>query len=66
MAVRGKGLMIGIELNRPGREVVMECLKRGLIVNCTQDRILRLAPALTIDPGDLAAGVDLLLEVLRA
>ncbi len=63
-AVRGKGLMIGIELDRPGKEVFAACLDRGLIINCTRETVLRLAPPLTIEESDLSEGLDILLDVL--
>ncbi len=46
--VRGLGLMIGIELNIPGKDIYEECFKNGLIINCTQGNILRLMPALNV------------------
>ncbi|MHC4717108.1 MAG: aspartate aminotransferase family protein, partial [Planctomycetota bacterium] len=54
--VRGKGLMIGIGLDGPGKDILAACLDRGLIINCTQDTVLRLAPALTISESDLSSG----------
>ncbi|MFZ5811471.1 MAG: aminotransferase class III-fold pyridoxal phosphate-dependent enzyme, partial [Thermodesulfobacteriota bacterium] len=53
-AVRGLGLMIGIELSFPGQAVWRELLARGFVVNLTQDRVLRLLPPLTIPREDLA------------
>jgi acetylornithine/succinyldiaminopimelate/putrescine aminotransferase len=63
--VRGHGLMIGIELTEPGKEIFQQCLRRGLMINCTQERILRLAPPLTISDDDLSAGLDILTDVLK-
>jgi acetylornithine/N-succinyldiaminopimelate aminotransferase len=63
--VRGFGLMIGIELTRPGKDVFTTCLQRGLFINCTQDTVLRLAPPLTTPDEDLAKGLDILLDVLK-
>jgi acetylornithine/succinyldiaminopimelate/putrescine aminotransferase len=63
--VRGRGMMIGIELKGPGKEIFQKCLQRGLIINCTQEKILRLAPALTTSDDELVAGMDILLDVLR-
>ncbi len=63
--VRGAGLMIGIELAKPGKEVFLTCLEKGLFINCTQDTVLRLAPPLTTPDDDLAKGLDILLGVLR-
>ena len=62
--VRGKGLMIGIELVQSGREIVEECLKRRFLINCTQEKILRIMPALTIKEEELEKGLDILEEVL--
>jgi acetylornithine aminotransferase len=57
--------MIGIELNRPGKEIFSTCLQQGLFINCTQDTVLRLAPPLTTPDEDLAKGLDILMGVLR-
>ncbi len=46
--VRGIGLMIGIELNIDGKAVFDECLNNGLIINCTQGKVLRIMPALNV------------------
>ena len=46
--VRGLGLMLGIELTIPGDTVVQACLAQGLIINCTQGRVLRIMPALNV------------------
>jgi acetylornithine aminotransferase len=53
--IRGKGLMIGIELDRPCGEVVSTALERGLIVNVTADNVVRLVPplCLSIEHADL-------------
>jgi len=63
--VRGAGLMIGIELSGPGKEVFTNCLQRGLYINCTADTVLRLAPPLTTPDEDLAKALGILLDVLR-
>ena len=63
--IRGAGLMLGIELDKPGKDAVTACLDRGLLINCTQEKVLRLAPALTIGEDDLAAGLDILTAVLK-
>jgi acetylornithine aminotransferase len=46
VAVRGFGLMIGIELNRPCGELVVQALEQGLLINATADRVIRLLPPL--------------------
>ncbi len=62
--VRGKGLMIGIVLAFPAREIWEGLLKKGFICNLTQDVVLRLLPALTIPKEDLAAFASALDDLL--
>ncbi len=64
--VRGLGLMLGIELHRPGPDLVKEALHRGLLLNCTQDVVLRMYPALTVTKKELDLGVKLLDEAMTA
>jgi acetylornithine aminotransferase len=47
-AVRGVGLMIGVELNRPGETLARIALERGLIINVTAERVVRLLPPLLL------------------
>ena len=60
--VRGLGLLIGIVLHDPAfaLRVHAEMRERGLLVNLTADRVLRLFPALNIPDTDLAQGLDTL------
>lgn len=58
--VRGRGLILGMELTRPGREIANECLDYGAIINCTADNVLRFVPPLNITK----AHVDELISVL--
>jgi acetylornithine aminotransferase/acetylornithine/N-succinyldiaminopimelate aminotransferase len=51
--VRGEGLMLGVELAVDGNEYARQALKRGLIFNCTHDRVLRLLPPLIITAKDV-------------
>jgi acetylornithine aminotransferase len=62
--VRGLGLMIGIELTAPGKEVWESLLEKGFILNLTHDTTLRLLPPLTIEKEDLEAFAVALEEVL--
>ena len=63
--VRVLGLMIGIELNVDATPLVEHCLERGLLINCTQGRVVRLLPALTLTDDQLQKGCDILASVLR-
>lgn len=58
--VRGLGLMLGVQLTKPGREIVDECLKYGAIINCTAGDVLRFVPPLIITK----ANVDELIVIL--
>jgi predicted acetylornithine/succinylornithine family transaminase len=63
--VRGKGLMLGVELDGPGKDIFTRCLARGLLINVTQDTVIRLAPPLVIEDDLLARGIEVLIEELR-
>lgn len=52
--VRGEGLMLGVDLSVNGGPFVAEALRRGLIINCTHDHILRLLPPFNIRQRDVA------------
>ncbi len=56
--VRGLGLMIGIELDRPCGDLVKAALARGMLINVTQDTIIRLVPPLVLTADDARALVD--------
>ncbi len=63
--VRGMGLMLGIELNSPGKDVVEECLERNLLINCTHDTVLRLMPALNITKREIDKAIGILDKVIN-
>ncbi|MGB5716409.1 MAG: aspartate aminotransferase family protein [Gammaproteobacteria bacterium] len=54
-AIRGRGLMIGIELDRPCAELVGKALEQGLLINVTAERVVRLLPPLitTVKQADI-------------
>lgn len=59
--VRGEGLMLGAELSVPGKGVVGQALAAGLVLNCTQERVLRFLPPLILERHH----VDELVSALR-
>ncbi|SDB51256.1 acetylornithine aminotransferase [Desulfonatronum thiosulfatophilum] len=63
--VRGRGLMLGIELAFPGQEVWRELLESGFVLNLTQDRVLRLLPPLVVTEEDLARFSQALGDILK-
>jgi len=62
--VRGKGLIIAMELTMPGAEVVNKCLQKGVLINCVQNNVLRFLPALIVTKEEVDHVVALLDEVL--
>jgi len=58
--VRGIGLIIGMELDREGAEIVNACIEKGFLINCTHDKVLRFVPPLIIGKKE----IDLLVEAL--
>ena len=67
--IRGQGLMIGIELDRPCGELVARALDAGLLINVTADKVVRLLPALTFSPDEgreLVARLSLLIRSFLA
>ena len=62
--VRGLGLLIGAELDRPAAEVVDACRERGLLVGSAGESVLRLTPPLTIGADDVGSALAVLEEVL--
>lgn len=63
--VRGLGLMIGLELDFLGKNVVEFCQHKGLLINCTQDKVLRFLPPLIINKRDIDKAVGILEEAFR-
>lgn len=63
--VRGKGLMIGIQLKSPGAEIVSKCLENGLRINCTQDTVLRFMPAMNVAAKQIDDAISILDSVLK-
>ncbi len=63
--VRVCGLMIGIELSIEGAAVVKQCMDRKLLVNCTQETVIRLLPAMTLTEEQAHEGCDILADVIQ-
>ena len=65
-AVRGKGLLVGVQLSIPGAGVVTACMEKGFLVNCIQDNVLRLAPPLVISRDEIDGLVQCLDDILSS
>lgn len=64
VTVRGKGLMIGIELNTAARPFCEAMWARGVLCKETHHHVIRFAPPLVVDEADLMAAVDHLIDTL--
>jgi acetylornithine aminotransferase len=58
--VRGLGLILGMEIDRPGAPIVTACMKEGVLINCAREKVLRFIPPLIVGEEE----IDLLVEVL--
>jgi acetylornithine/succinyldiaminopimelate/putrescine aminotransferase len=63
--VRGEGLMIGMELTEPCKQVVLDCMAEGLLINCTHDVVLRFLPPYIVGKREVDAAVKTLTKVLK-
>ena len=63
--VRGKGLMVGVELTKPGAEYVDKLREAGFLINCTADKVLRFVPPLIITKAEIDEFVNALNEILE-
>jgi acetylornithine/N-succinyldiaminopimelate aminotransferase len=61
--VRGYGLMIGVELSIPGKEIVTRAMQEGLLMNCTHDTVLRFLPPYIVTETEVDEAVAILEKV---
>ena len=62
--VRGLGLFLGIEMKQTPKGLVERGLEKGVVINVTADKVVRLAPRINIDQEDLDAGMDRLFDAI--
>lgn len=65
VSIRGKGLMLGITLDRPCGELVQRALDEGLLINVTAERVIRLLPPLILDDAQAARLVDTVAALVK-
>ena len=63
--VRGFGLMIGVELDIPGKQIVVDAMEEGLLMNCTHETVLRFLPPYILTEQDVDRAVQILKKVLK-
>jgi len=63
--VRGQGLMIGVELSFPGKQLVLDAMEQGLLMNCTHDTVLRFLPPYVATEKEFDRALRILKRVFR-
>jgi predicted acetylornithine/succinylornithine family transaminase len=64
--VRGVGLMIGVELAFPGKQIVLDCLEQGMLINCTHEYTLRALPPYIITEQEVDRAISILKRVFKS
>ena len=64
VAIRGQGLMLGIELDKPCPEIVGKALEKGLLINVTADNVIRLLPPLIFTQAEAQQMLDILCTLI--
>ena len=62
--VRGFGLMLGAELNVPGKQIVLDAMAEGLLINCTHDTVLRFLPPYIVTEKEVDQAARVLSKIL--
>jgi acetylornithine/N-succinyldiaminopimelate aminotransferase len=63
--VRGQGLMIGVELDFPGKQLVLDGIREGLLFNCTHDTVLRFLPPYILSEQDVDRAIRVLKKIFK-
>jgi len=63
--VRGKGLLVGCELDRPARPLAEACVAQGLLVSLAGERVIRFSPPLTVRDADVDEALGLFARALE-
>ena len=63
--VRGRGLMLAVDLKVPGKDIVKQLLEQGFIINCTHDTVLRFLPPFVITTKQIDKFVKALKAILE-
>lgn len=58
--IRGRGLMLGMELSMPGGAIVSRCFEKSLNINCTHDTVLRVMPAMIVTRDEIDRAVEIM------
>lgn len=64
--VRGHGLMIGVDMTVPGKQMVLDAQARGLLMNCTHETVLRFLPPYIVTEKDVDTAITILDGIFAA
>jgi len=64
-AVRGKGLLLGIELKKDCADLVKQAMAKGLLINVTSGNVIRLLPPLVMSDAEARQVVDILVPLIK-
>ncbi len=64
--VRGCGLMLGVDLDIPGRQIVLDAMAAGMLINCTHDTVLRFLPPYIITEKEVDRAMKILGKLFGA
>jgi len=62
---RGRGLLLGLELNRPARPIVEQALKQGVMLNLVQGNVLRFLPSFLLERKHVDVAIELISRMIR-
>jgi predicted acetylornithine/succinylornithine family transaminase len=63
--VRGAGLMIGVELAFPGKQIVLDCIQEGMLVNCTHEYTIRMLPPYILTEQEVDRAISVFNRVFK-
>jgi acetylornithine aminotransferase len=63
--IRGIGCMIGIELNKPCKSLFMAAMEKGLIINVTADKVIRLLPPFVMTDDEVDQVLAILVPLIK-
>ena len=63
--IRSLGLLVGVELDFAGKDIVEFCIAKGLLINCTQGNVLRFLPPFVITNKDIDKAIKILEDAIK-
>ncbi|HME07283.1 MAG TPA: aspartate aminotransferase family protein [Bryobacteraceae bacterium] len=63
--VRGEGLMVGVDMDVPGKQMVLDAIEQGMLMNCTHETVLRFLPPYIISEKEIDRAVSILKKIFK-